>query len=112
VTVIRAEVGDRPFIVDTIREYLSAENISIHHYIYPVLHVVRDAEGRTVGIGATEGARPEALVHCEVSRIQDPQRQEALCREIQARLRDVVAATDDFDHMLGALEETRRRARS
>jgi glutamate dehydrogenase len=108
VTVIRARVGDRPFIVDTIREYLSAENISIHHYIYPVLHVVRDAEGRTVGIGATEGARPEALVHCEVSRIQDPQRQEALCREIQARLRDVVAATDDFDHMLGALEETRR----
>jgi NAD-specific glutamate dehydrogenase len=35
VTAIRAEVGDRPFIVDTIREYLNAESIPILNYIYP-----------------------------------------------------------------------------
>jgi glutamate dehydrogenase len=108
VTIIRAQVGDRPFIVDTIREFLSAENVSIHHYVYPVLQVVRDAEGRAVRIGAGENARAEALTHCEVSRIQDPERQQAICHEIRRRLQAVVAATDDFHPMLAAVDETTR----
>ena len=48
VTVIRVNLADRPFIVDTVREYLSAENLVIHHYIYPVLHVVRNEAGANV----------------------------------------------------------------
>jgi glutamate dehydrogenase len=70
VTVIRAEVGDRPFIVDTIREYLNAENIPILHYIYPVLRVERDEAGRITAVGAEAGATGgamEALVHCKVA---------------------------------------------
>src|SRR5690606_11944893 len=39
VTVIRADVGDRPFIVDTIREYLSGENLPILHYVYRVVGI-------------------------------------------------------------------------
>jgi glutamate dehydrogenase len=100
VTLIRAEVGDRPFIVDTIREYLSAENIAIQHYIYPVLGVKRDRKGRLEAVGEPGDGRAEALVHCEVSRIDDPERQGAIRDEIAARLVDVVAATDDFEAML------------
>src|ERR1700741_1151333 len=51
VTVVRTEVGDPPFIVDTVREYLTGENIPILHYVYPVLRVARDGEGRITGVG-------------------------------------------------------------
>jgi glutamate dehydrogenase len=106
VTLIRAEVGDRPFIVDTIREYLSAENLAIQHYIYPVLGVERGDDGEIIRIGEPDEGRPEALVHCEISRIDDPDRQEAIRDEITRRLADVVAATDDFRPMLASVGQT------
>jgi NAD-specific glutamate dehydrogenase len=55
VTVIRTEVGDRPFIVDTIREYLNAENIPILHYVYPVLRVERGPDGEITAVGTGQG---------------------------------------------------------
>ena len=106
VTLIRAEVGDRPFIVDTIREFLSAEELSIQHYIYPVLRVERDEQGRIVSIGEPTGGNLEALVHCEITRIADPEWRRMLCKEVERRLRDVVAATNGFSSMLGALDDT------
>ena len=35
VTVISTNVSERPFIIDSIREYLTAEGISIERMIYP-----------------------------------------------------------------------------
>jgi glutamate dehydrogenase len=112
VTLIRAEVGDRPFIVDTIREYLSAENMTIQHYIYPVLGVQRDESGAIEWVGEPDEGRAEALVHCEISRIDDPARQEAIREEIIRRLGDVVAATDDFGAMIAAVGRTIAEAAS
>ncbi len=106
VTLIRAEVGDRPFIVDTIREFLSAENLSIHHYIYPVLRVERNEAGEITRIGAEGEGRAESLVHVEISRIEDPARRGAIRGEIERRLANVVAATDDFHPMVAAVERT------
>ena len=105
VTVIRAAVGDRPFIVDTIREFLSAENIPIEQYVYPVLHVERDKE-EIRSISAPDGISQEALVHCEIRPVADPARRTEIGRAIRTRLCDVVAATDDFDRMLGELDRT------
>lgn len=130
VTVIRAEVGDRPFIVDSIREYLSAENIAIQHYIYPVLRVRRDAQGNLLAVSAPRdrhrayavGAEPEsklaqdqpeaehatleALIHCEISPVPDEQRCNEIRREVERRLGDVVAATTDFARMVDAADDT------
>jgi NAD-specific glutamate dehydrogenase len=50
VTVIRTNISERPFIVDTIREFLHSEDLSIEVYIYPVLDVDRDDEGRIRGV--------------------------------------------------------------
>ncbi|MQA89101.1 MAG: NAD-glutamate dehydrogenase [Gemmatimonas sp.] len=106
VTVIRAEVRDRPFIVDTIREYLSAENLPIQHYVYPVIGVVRNERGEIVQVTDPDSASARALVHCEIPRLPDPARREEVRREIARRLGDVVAATDDFKPMLEALRDT------
>ena len=107
VTAIRAEVGDRPFIVDTIREYLNAENIPILHYIYPVLRVERDGAGAIVAVGAGAGGGPgslEALVHCEVPHVARPERRAEIRDEVARRLTDVVKATRDFNAMLAAVD--------
>ena len=58
VTVVRAVVEDRPFVVDSIREYLSAQNLSIRNFIHPIVGVERNAEGEIVRIGDVADATP------------------------------------------------------
>jgi glutamate dehydrogenase len=106
VTVIRAEVRDRPFIVDTIREYLNGENLPIQHYVYPVIGVVRGAEGFVERVTSESDGSPRALIHCEIPRIGDPARRAEIQGQIERRLDDVVAATDDFGRMLETVEQT------
>jgi glutamate dehydrogenase len=111
VTVIRAEIGDRPFIVDTIREYLAAEGLSILTYIYPVFRVVRDAGGRIASLsdGSTGEEGPgtlEALDYVEIPRVHEPERRETIRAEIERRLADVVAVTSDFPRMRDEMART------
>ncbi|HEX5727033.1 MAG TPA: NAD-glutamate dehydrogenase domain-containing protein, partial [Longimicrobiaceae bacterium] len=104
VSVLRAEMGDRPFIVDTIREYLSGEQIPILHYIYPVFRVQRDAQGQVVAVGEPASGGLEALVHCEIPHLASASRREEIRAEVERRLADVVEATRDFDAMLAAMD--------
>jgi glutamate dehydrogenase len=107
VTVLRAEVGDRPFIVDTIREYLAGQDLAIHQYVYPVLRVRRDGAGEIVAVGGDEGTL-EALTHAEVARVNDPARRQAVADEVRGSLADVVEATSDFSAMVQKAEELAR----
>ena len=104
VTVLRANVSERPFIVDTIREYLHAEGLSISSIVYPQFDVERDADKRFVSAKkpGLEGSR-ESLVHCEVTRVTDPERLEAIREGVASRLQDVVRATDDFAPMIDSV---------
>jgi glutamate dehydrogenase len=107
VSVLRTLVTDRPFVVDTIREYLGAEHVQILHYMYPVLGVERGADGALVEVGRPNSGARVSLVHCEIQRITNPERLDHLVTEIRRRLEQVVAVTDDFQPMLNALSETR-----
>ncbi|MEQ1857855.1 MAG: NAD-glutamate dehydrogenase [Longimicrobiales bacterium] len=108
VTVVRTNVTERPFIVDTIREFLHREGLAIEHIVYPLLDVERDALGQVVAIRpASDTGAKESLVHCEIARVADPARLASLAAELARRLQDVVRATDDFGpmlHTLGAVE--------
>ncbi len=107
VTVVRTNISERPFIVDTIREFLHAEDLAIEVLIYPVLHVTRSDDGELVSVGPSQGQEGrESLVHCEITRINDPARVEMVQEEVRSRLRDVVHATDDFDRMLQEVDRT------
>jgi glutamate dehydrogenase len=106
VTVIRTRVSERPFIVDSIRELLHGEDISIEQMVYPVLHVERDGHGHVVGVRPSrEGERRESLVHCEVGLITDPEVHAHLKESLTRVLEDVVRATDDFAAMTGAVDQ-------
>jgi glutamate dehydrogenase len=106
-TVIRAHISERPFVLDSIREYLRAQDVVVERLLHPVLRVVRDDSGRIVELGpATAPAPHEALVHCEVGRIDDADRRAGLAEDVRQVLDDVVAATNDFNDMARAAMET------
>ena len=109
VTVIRTNVGERPFIVDSIREYLHSRDLTIEHFIYPLLGIVRHDDRILRIVPPGDAEERESLIHCEISRVTDPAVIESLQEELEHRLEDVVRATDDFRPMLAALDDTMRR---
>jgi glutamate dehydrogenase len=105
VTVVRTSVSERPFIVDTIREFLHGQGLAIEHMVYPLFDVERDAEGRIVAVRApSDAGSKESLVHCEIERVSDRGTRTFLAAELERRLQDVVRATDDFQPMLQAID--------
>ena len=107
VTVLRTSISERPFIVDSLREFLHEEGLSIEHLIYPVMHVERNGSGDIVSLRPSQdGESKESFVHCEVSRIMDAGAQEELRNGARRRLQDVIRVTDDFHPMIDALNST------
>ena len=110
VTVIRTNVSERPFIVDTLREFLHAQGWAIEHYVYPVFAVSRSPDGRAYDVRpSNEGEDRESLVHCEIARVTDQETLELIRKEVKRRLEDVVRATDDFPAMIEAVNQTAER---
>ena len=104
VTTVRTNVSERPFIVDTIREFLHSQQLSISQIVYPLFDIDRDEQGDLVAIRAPgDGSAKESLVHCEVARIDDQEKLDYIQRELSSRLQDVVRATDDFSPMIDAV---------
>ena len=107
VTVLRTLMSERPFIVDSLREFLHDEDLSIEYLIYPVMDVERNGNGDIISLRAsTDGESKESLVHCEVSRIMDAGARESLQAEVSRRLQDVIRVTDDFHPMIDAVNST------
>ena len=107
VTVLRTSISERPFIVDSLREFLHEQDLSIEHLIYPVMQIERNGSGDIVSVRSCSNSEcNEAFVHCEVSRIMDADAQESLRSEASRRLQDVVRVTDDFHPMIDAVNST------
>ena len=107
VTVLRTSISERPFIVDSLREFLHEQDLSIEHIIYPVMQIERNGSGDIVSVRSCSNSEcNEAFVHCEVSRIMDADAQESLRSEASRRLQDVVRVTDDFHPMIDAVNST------
>ena len=101
VTVVRTNVSERPFIVDTIREFLHSHDRKIAHIVYPLMKVERDEDGSITDLHPPgEQSRTESMVYAEVSRVEDPEMLDNLRDETRRRLDDVVKATDDFGLMV------------
>ena len=105
-TVLRTNISERPFVIDSLREYITGRDLSIENMVYPVIHLVRDHEGEIIDVRPSEeGESRESLVHCEITQITDSESQDALKNQIIARLEDVVRVTDDFGLMLDRLDK-------
>lgn len=100
-TAVRTNVSERPFIVDTIREFISSRDLQIKTLVYPLMTVERDAAGAVAGFAPPGSGDPqESVVYAEVERVADAAQREELREETVRRLEDVVKSTDDFDLMV------------
>ncbi|HSG09386.1 MAG TPA: NAD-glutamate dehydrogenase domain-containing protein [Longimicrobiales bacterium] len=106
VTLIRTNITERPFIVDSIREFLHSQGLAIEYIIYPVLHVERNDDGEVVAVRPLrEGEKRESHIHCEVVQVTDAAARESLRSELVRRLEDVRRATDAFAPMVAQVNE-------
>ncbi|MGD9764241.1 MAG: NAD-glutamate dehydrogenase domain-containing protein [Candidatus Binatia bacterium] len=102
-TVVQTALDDRPFIVDTLTEVIESEGGVIHLLRHPILGVERERDGAPLRVGPADAyARRESFLHLEVAGLPPSA---ALERRITARLRDLIAATDDYAPMRRRLAE-------
>jgi glutamate dehydrogenase len=116
-TVLELSLGDRPFIVDSVRAELRRHNVDVLHLLHPILEVHRDADGKLLGFG--EGGVPEAYELYFLALEPREEVRRALEEAVAKVLRDVVLATDDYGAMraqakalsryLAALAQAERR---
>ena len=101
-TVIETCIGDRPFVVDTVRERLHAAGIEIRALLHPIFTVRRDPTGRIEFVAPPEedGAH-ESFLHIQVAPLGDAGAHTRLAEDIRAGLEDVRVVTDDFAAMVG-----------
>ncbi len=100
VTVIETIMGDRPFVVDTVRERLRAAGCETLTFLHPILTVGRDPTGRLELVAPPEEAGAhESFLHIEVPALDDAARAR-LADDIRAGLEAVRLVTDDFVAMV------------
>jgi glutamate dehydrogenase len=100
ITVVESAMPDRPFIIDTFREYLHELRAPIRLLLHPIFSVVRDHAGNLLSLDAASSlAKRESLIHAELELAPSPERASEIKAELQARLGEVLVATGDFEAM-------------
>ena len=103
-TIFESHLTDRPFIVDTIREFFHRRGAPVRYLLHPVYSVERGPDGRIHRMRSLDAAaQKESFVHCAMERIPDRELPE-LERELADCLGDVQAATEDYRKMRNRLE--------
>ena len=100
-------IGDRPFTVDTVRQYLTHRGFQIRHQLHPVVCVERDDAGSISAIRDWRAAPDRtSVIYTEF----EGQLDAALALDLENNLRlcmeDLQLATDDFRAMLAKTDET------
>ncbi|HKT73260.1 MAG TPA: NAD-glutamate dehydrogenase [Steroidobacteraceae bacterium] len=100
-TLVLVVTDDMPFLVDSLGMAFTRAAISVHLIVHPVLDIKRDARGRLLDLGTNgaERARPESWQLFEIDHRTDPAQLEKLQTDIEATLRDVRAAVEDWTAM-------------
>jgi len=105
-TVVEVVTDDMPFLVDSITMELGNQQRNVHVVVHPQFEVERDVAGALRQVGAIEDGRApvsdrvrESWMHIEIDRVPDDSECAAIEVSIQAVLRDVREAVEDWDKM-------------
>jgi glutamate dehydrogenase len=99
-------IGDRPFIVDTVRQYLTGRGFEIRHQLHPVVVVERDERGQLARIRDWRAAgKRTSVMYTEFEGHLDQAIIKSVEEGIQACVEDLLLATDDFPAMLAKTDE-------
>ncbi|GIW41554.1 MAG: NAD-glutamate dehydrogenase [Candidatus Binatia bacterium] len=111
VTVVETLLGDRPFVVDTVR--LALDRYAPLLFLHPIVACERDSQGRLVRVVSEEAEAPrDSFLHVEIERLSSDEERKSLEAEIRERLADLVLVTDDYQAMRQTLSRIGEELRS
>lgn len=102
-SIISVVTDDRPFIVDSIREYFYEIRYNQQFLLHPIFNVKRDKKGEVVEIGESDlGFNNESFVIIFLEEI-DESRLNEITAEIANIYEEIALAVDDFPNMVKVL---------
>jgi len=108
-SLVQATLRDQPFLLDTAREALRSEGITVRRFLHPILRTERDAAGRITRVGPrTDPGVSESFLHFEIEPPGSLVAAEKLEMALRESLREAAIAVEDYAQMRGAVESVAR----
>jgi len=96
-SVLETAAEDLPFLVDSVREEIIAEGLTVQRALHPVIGMERDDAGRvTAVVHPREATSHESIMHFDVDRRLDEAALDTLAERVRSVLGDVRRAVLDF----------------
>jgi glutamate dehydrogenase len=111
-TVVQTHTSDKPFIVDSLKNYFQKAGVRVYSTIHPMFTVRRQWE-RIVSLGGIreEGSR-ESYCFFQIEPLESRDRRRRMEHEVFSLLKAVFLAVDDFTDMQRACRDLLSRLRS
>jgi hypothetical protein len=111
-TIVQTHTPDRPFIFDSLKNYLQKSGLRAFSAIHPIFTVRRQWE-RIVALGdVEEEGSKESYCFFQIERVEPKERLRRIEHEVFSLLKAVFLAVDDFEDMRRACRELVPRLRS
>jgi len=95
---------DRPFLIDSIREYFFEAGINQQFILHPIYSVKRNVKGEITSLKEAElGAKNESFIVVFLENVEEPEFEKIL-KEIKSIYNEVILTVDDFPHMSDLLK--------
>jgi len=99
-SVLETASEDLPFLVDSVREAIIAEGLTVQRAMHPVIGLERDGGGRITGVvHPREATSRESVMHFDLDRRLDEPALDALAQSARSVLDDVRRTVLDFPAM-------------
>ncbi len=107
--IITIITDDRPFLVDSLREYFYEINLNQQFIVHPIINVKRNNKGEITEISEPYiGSSNESFVAVFISNISDDEL-ENIKTEIEDIYENVLIVVDDYPKMIGFLKQLAHR---
>jgi glutamate dehydrogenase len=111
-TILQTHTPDRPFIFDSIKNYLQKSGLRVYSAIHPIFTIRRQWERIVAAGDAQEEGSRESYCFFQIEPLGSRERVRRLEHEVFSLLKAVFLAVDDFEDMKRACREVASRLRS
>ncbi|HSD25856.1 MAG TPA: hypothetical protein VLL75_01070, partial [Vicinamibacteria bacterium] len=111
-TIVQTHTPDRPFIFDSLKNYLQKSGLRVYSAIHPVFTVRRQWERIVAMAGADEEGSRESYCCFQIEPVPTRERVRRVEHEVFSLLKAVFLAVDDFRDMSQACRELGKHLRS
>jgi glutamate dehydrogenase len=111
-TILQTHTPDRPFIFDSLKNYLQKSGLRVYCAMHPIFTVRRQWERISALGGVEEEGSRESHCFFQIEGVPSRERLRRIEHEVFSLLKAVFLAVDDFKDMTGACRELGKRLRS